>query len=349
MAQEEYSHSLLAGQNGVPSGIAGSGSDAGSPTGFQAGFQAGPQACPPDRRVAALLLWIPVLACGGLTACGPPDPPDELLAALDATSVHAVAPVAGLAYFDVRNAEEPWAVHLLRVDLGRCDLGLEVLEAPVSEGWKEGRNRVSELVTASGGRILAAVNGDFFTPEGEAVGTEVVYGEVRQVRNRPALAWHPGKAPWMGSPRAEGDSVLSLGWDLSRSDADGATQVIGGFPLLLHQGSRVGDLGVEERPSFSAARHPRTAVGYDADENLLWVIVVDGRQPDYSDGMTLPELATVFEALKVEEAVNLDGGGSTVMVLEGETVSRPSDSGGERPVVNAVAIRRDKGFCQPNG
>jgi len=333
MAQEEYALSLLAGQRGVTSATARSGSDAGSP----------------NRWVAMLLFWLPVLACGGLTGCGPPDPPDELLIALDAASVHAVAPVAGLAYFDVRNAEEPWAVHLLRVDLDRCELGLQVMEAPVSEGWKEGRNRVSELVTASGEEILAAVNGDFFTPEGDPVGTEVVNGEVRQIRSRPALAWHPGKAPWMGSPRAEGDSMLSLGWSLSRTDGDGATQVLGGFPLLLHQGSRVGDLGVGERPSFSAARHPRTAVGYDAEENLLWVIVVDGRQPDHSDGMTLPELARVFEALDVEEAVNLDGGGSTVMVLEGETVNRPSDSGGERPVVNALAIRRDKGFCEPHG
>ena len=299
--------------------------------------------------MARFLLWIPALACGGLTGCGPPNPPDELLVALDAASVHAVSPVPGLAYFDVRNSEEPWAVHLLRVDLGRCELGLGVMEAPVSEGSRAGRNRVSELVMASGGEVLAAVNGDFFTPEGEPVGTEVVNGEVRQVRSRPALAWQPGEVPWMGLPRAEGDSVLSLGWNLSRWEADGATQVLGGFPLLLHQGSRVGDLGVEERPSFSAARHPRTAVGYDADENLLWVIVVDGRQPGYSDGMTLPELATVFEALDVEEAVNLDGGGSTVMVLEGEAVSRPSDSGGERPVVNALAIRRDIGFCQPKG
>jgi hypothetical protein len=257
--------------------------------------------------------------------------------------------VAGLVYFDLRNVDEPWAVHLLRVDLDQCELGLEVLEAPIPEGVREGRSRVSELVTSFGAEILAAVNGDFFTPEGLPVGTEVVSGQVRQVRNRPALAWYPGKTPWIGLPRAEGDSVLALGWKLSPSVGDAATQVVGGFPLLLHEGIRVGDLGVGDRPSFSAARHPRTAVGYDSDENLLWVVVVDGRQPDYSDGMTLPELATVLEALEVEEALNLDGGGSTVMVLEGEAVSRPSDPEGERPVVNALAIRRDRGFCRVAG
>jgi exopolysaccharide biosynthesis protein len=121
--------------------------------------------------------------------------------------------------------------------------------------------------------------------------------------------------------------------------------VIGGFPLLLEGGARVGDLEVTERPSFAAERHPRTAVGFDADEDLLWVIVVDGRQPGLSVGMSLPELAGLFEALGVENAMNLDGGGSTVMVLGEAAVSSPSDAEGERPVVNALGIFRDAAFC----
>jgi exopolysaccharide biosynthesis protein len=124
---------------------------------------------------------------------------------------------------------------------------------------------------------------------------------------------------------------------------------VGGFPLLLHEGHQVGDLEVASRPSFAAARHPRTAVGYDADGNQLWVMVVDGRQPGHSDGMTLPELTVALQAMGVEEALNLDGGGSTVMVLEGEAVSSPSDAQGERPVVNALAVRRDRALCRAGG
>jgi hypothetical protein len=151
----------------------------------------------------------------------------------------------------------------------------------------------------------------------------------------------------MGTPKLEGDSVLVLGWPVSRSQGDGETEALGGFPLLLRDGLRVGDLEVEERPSFAAERHPRTAVGFDLDEKVLWVLVVDGRQPDYSAGMTLPEIATLMEALGVEEAINLDGGGSSVMVVDGITVSRPSDAEGERPVVNALGIRRDPALCRP--
>ena len=140
--------------------------------------------------------------------------------------------------------------------------------------------------------------------------------------------------------------MLSLGWVLLREAGDGRTQALGGFPLLLSQGIRVGDLGVGERPAFAGERHPRTAVGFDADESLFWVVVVDGRQPTLSAGMTLPELASVLEALGAEEAVNLDGGGSSVMVVGGEPVSSPSDVEGERPVANALGILRDPGLCR---
>jgi exopolysaccharide biosynthesis protein len=87
-------------------------------------------------------------------------------------------------------------------------------------------------------------------------------------------------------------------------------------------------------------------VGFDPLKEVLWIVVVDGRQPDYSMGMTLPELATLFETLGVEDAINLDGGGSSVMVVEGEAVSHPSDADGERPVVNALGVRWDAALCR---
>ena len=285
-----------------------------------------------------------------LTACSPegeplPQPPEALLGFLDVTDFKVVPSGPGLAYYGLRNFTEPWAVHLLRVELSRCELGFKVLEAPVPEGEGRGRSLVTELLAFEGDGVLAGVNGDFFTLEGLPVGTEVVSGSTRRVRDRPALAWHPQNDPWIGIPKLEGDSVLVLGWDLSRSRSDGETEVIGGFPLLLRDGLRVGDLEVSGRPSFAAERHPRTAVGFDSDEDVLWVVVVDGRQPNYSAGMTLPELAALMEALGVEEAINLDGGGSSVMVVDGTTVSRPSDAEGERPVVNALGIRRDPALC----
>ena len=286
-------------------------------------------------------------------ACAPPDHPARLpgrlpegfLIAFEADEARVLSPGPGTAYFGLRLEEGPWALHLLRVDLNRCDLGLEVIRAPRQAELAGGRSRVTRLPGILNPRVVAAVNGDFFTPEGLPIGTEVVGGDVRRVRDRPALAWRPGADPWMGVPTLEGDSVLVVGWRISRQGSDRTSQVVGAFPVLLARGERVGDLLVSENPSFAAARHPRTAVGFDPSRGHLWLVGVDGRQPGYSDGMTLPELADLLQALGVTEAVNLDGGGSTVMVLEGIAVSRPSDSEGERPVVNALAVVRDPGLC----
>jgi exopolysaccharide biosynthesis protein len=61
--------------------------------------------------------------------------------------------------------------------------------------------------------------------------------------------------------------------------------------------------------------------------------------------MSLPELAGLLRALGADHAINLDGGGSSVMVIRGATVSHPADPTGERPVANALILARDRGFC----
>ncbi len=191
--------------------------------------------------------------------------------------------------------------------------------------------------------VLAAVNADFFTPEGAALGVEVVQGRVLSAAARPTFAWRAGGAPWMGIARPNGDGVR-LGWSVG-VEGDGRTEAVGGFPDLLDGARRVGDLEVAARPAFAAARHPRTAVGWDDDGQVLWIVVVDGRRPPYSVGMSLPELADLFEALGTEEALNLDGGGSSALVVAGAPVNRPSDRTGERAVANALALVRDASAC----
>ena len=60
-------------------------------------------------------------------------------------------------------------------------------------------------------------------------------------------------------------------------------------------------------------RHPRTAVGIK--DNKIYMVTVDGRQPGYSDGMTLYEMAEFLISQGVEDAINFDGGGSTTMTV----------------------------------
>jgi len=83
-------------------------------------------------------------------------------------------------------------------------------------------------------------------------------------------------------------------------------------------------------------RHPRTAICYNQD--YLYFVVVDGRDDAYSVGMTVLELANFCkEKLQATEGINLDGGGSSTLWVNGEVVNRPSD-GHERKVANGVMM-----------
>ncbi len=82
--------------------------------------------------------------------------------------------------------------------------------------------------------------------------------------------------------------------------------------------------------------HPRTAVGYTKEgENIF--LVVDGRQPD-SRGVDLNELAILMFDLDCEEAINLDGGGSSALVVNGKLLNRPAGFSTQREVISAIAV-----------
>lgn len=117
-----------------------------------------------------------------------------------------------------------------------------------------------------------------------------------------------------------------------------ADDITNGVPQLIKNGKI--DITWEQEKaarSFVEARHPRTAVAKLRDGKLL-MITVDGRQPGVSVGMTLQELADYLLSLGAIDAMNLDGGGSTTMFLDGKVVNTPSDKEGERKVSDAILV-----------
>lgn len=113
----------------------------------------------------------------------------------------------------------------------------------------------------------------------------------------------------------------------------GVVTAIGGGPVLVHEGK-------VNPEAAQAVRHPRTAIGFN--DKYFYMVVVDGRQSRLSVGMTFPELAQLMVNLGMTEALNLDGGGSSEMWLNGQVMNSPSD-GRERPVANAlVVLGKDK-------
>lgn len=118
---------------------------------------------------------------------------------------------------------------------------------------------------------------------------------------------------------------------------------VGGLPRIIRDGKISIEIDSESvPPNFSTTRHPRTAIGYSRDEKTLFLVTVDGRQPNFSIGMSLPELANFMIQLGCYQALNLDGGGSTTMVIGEKVINSPSDPTGERAVANALVILSTK-------
>jgi hypothetical protein len=125
---------------------------------------------------------------------------------------------------------------------------------------------------------------------------------------------------------------VRVSWSVGWPDV---LDTIGGNPTLMERG-RVVEGNVSGTDAFSA-RNPRTAVGHRSDGTVL-LVTVDGRGADGSVGMSLRELAQLFVRLGASDALNLDGGGSTTMVIGREVQNVPSD-GTERPVSSALVLK----------
>jgi len=113
--------------------------------------------------------------------------------------------------------------------------------------------------------------------------------------------------------------------------------IIGGGPRLVENGQFAAAEAETFNADFRRQRHPRTAIGIRRDGRLV-LLTVDGRQPKKSVGMTIEELASLMIEFECREALNLDGGGSTTMVISNKVVNNPSDQAGERAVSDALLI-----------
>ena len=119
-----------------------------------------------------------------------------------------------------------------------------------------------------------------------------------------------------------------------------AQDIVGGAGLLVHQGTPMTDWSAEQlRPGFDTERHPRTMIG-TTRAAAIWLVTVDGRNPSVSPGMTFAELTGLAHKLNLVYALNLDGGGSTTMVVNGKIVNHPSDAAGPRKVSDALVVTR---------
>ena len=116
----------------------------------------------------------------------------------------------------------------------------------------------------------------------------------------------------------------------------GVKHIISGGPYLVKDGEVYVDMTAQKLGAIGG-RNPRSAIGYTSDNNLI-LVAVDGREGS-SIGMTLMELANFMKSSGCIGAINLDGGGSTVMYVNGQIVNKPQMRGGI-PLSNAIILAR---------
>ena len=116
---------------------------------------------------------------------------------------------------------------------------------------------------------------------------------------------------------------------------------VGGGPVLVQHGKI--EITNNEEIKFTGNaiddKHPRTAMGYTNDNKLI-ILVIQGRSPGIAEGATLVQEAQILKDLGCREALNLDGGGSSCMLVNGKETIKPSDTAGQRPVPAVFLIRR---------
>lgn len=202
----------------------------------------------------------------------------------------------------------PVHAFLLQVDMTRNTVYI----GTPSDGYESCgvRATVPAMIDAavrSGQRVLAAVNADFFDMWGDSSPSGLCVKNGRVVVNadsaRPFIGVKRDGTPVIASLAEKPELLPEL------------YQAAAGLQRIL-RGGELDEWGPLE--PFAYVRHPRTAVGLRPDGTLL-CLEVDGRIPDYSNGATLVDLARMLQSFGACDAINLDGGGSSVVYTKGET------------------------------
>ena len=256
-------------------------------------------------------------------------------------------PAAGLTYQTLTRDDPPLRAFALKIDLTNPAVHVVALPAgPDPDGAGPWQTQLFPVRRVAGHEHLAAaVNANFFRAK-DAV--EIAGESSGYFNGNPAdvIGWqrHGGETvgePWGATLVIDGRNRATIGTfhDLPA----GAAEAVGGSSQILSNGR----ITVNGR---DATLDPRTAAGVADGGKTLVLLVLDGRRPGHSVGATLGTLADLMKQLGCTDALNLDGGGSSTMVVSDadgpHVVNTPSDGAAlpfglsrERPVANVLGVR----------
>jgi exopolysaccharide biosynthesis protein len=274
---------------------------------------------------ATALLLLPLVIYGRLHFLRPPRTADEKTL------------FPGIAYKrDARSTPRPVMVHIVTIDLKTS--GIKVFVTPkIPNKARTTSDFLQEF------KLKLAINASYFAPFHE-------------------------HTPWDYYPR-KGDRTNAIGEVISNGDRyssrqpkwsvlcispaniakiindntcpQGTMNAVTGYEMLVSNGKPTSEIftSQDDKP------YPRVAVGVDRTGEKLWLIVIDGKQPLYSEGLTKVELSQLIAELGIDRAINLDGGGSTTLVMATENGAKVLNAPihgklpmNERPVANQIGF-----------
>ena len=225
---------------------------------------------------------------------------------------------------------------VLEVDLKEAHLTMKA-SSPNEEGKLKTKQQMTLQALAydkPGSRVLAAVNGDFFAKDGTPQG--IYY------RNGTCLKGTMTDNVCTFFAITKNKKAIIGSYDEYDSYKEDIQEAVGGRVRLMTNGNVL--------PQTVTALEPRTAIGV-TDANGVYILVADGRNFWYSNGMRYAEMGAVMKALGAKNAINLDGGGSSTFIIrkiagfeDGRFAIRnwPYDNGGvEREVANGLLVVTD--------
>lgn len=189
---------------------------------------------------------------------------------------------------------------VLEVDLKEAHLTMKA-SSPNEEGKLKTKQQMTLQALAydkPGSRVLAAVNGDFFAKDGTPQG--IYY------RNGTCLKGTMTDNVCTFFAITKNKKAIIGSYDEYDSYKEDIQEAVGGRVRLMTNGNVL--------PQTVTALEPRTAIGV-TDDNVVYILVADGRNFWYSNGMRYAEMGAVMKALGAKNAINLDGGGSSTFII----------------------------------
>ncbi|OAQ38319.1 hypothetical protein A5893_16155 [Pedobacter psychrophilus] len=234
------------------------------------------------------------------------------------------------------SAGNPTAAFFLKVDLSNPNNSLKYI-TPENRNTNGGTlATVSAMIasknsTSTSQTVIGAINGNYFTGGTTSLGLVVKDGNF--LKDATDGGFYPNLIISQNSKAYVGDQFNY------RALSDSIVQGIGARYFLMKKGKITGDSYIEAQ---DGTLEPRTSVGLLSPTKLVF-IVIDGRRTGWSGGSSILNLAKIYKAIGATDALNLDGGGSSVLLYREPSGiysvrNKPSDATGERAVADGLAI-----------